>query len=1331
MVSGTTNVAAGNFPVTIRVTDASTGPGSYFEVENYTLTVSPPPSVAIAVSPASVSEDGATNLTFTVTRSLNLTSPTLVNITTAGTATSGTDYTGNVATVTIPAGATSATISIDPAADTIVEPDETVTLTVAAGTGYTVGLPASATGTIANDDLAGPTLTLTKISQGGVGAFTFTGTNGWASQTITTTTSGVGVSGATQTLSTTGVVTALTEAAPPGYLLVGANCTGMGPGGTATLAGNTLTLSAAATAAGANIACTFTNARLPTLTLTKVSNGRVGTFTFVGTNGWASQTITTTTPGVGVTGATQTLASSSTSTSITENPASGFLLAGATCTGMAPGGMAILSGHTLALDSAATAAGANITCTFTSNDNLTDAVNDSYGPLNGASGATTPSVLLNDTLGGAPATVGAGGNVALTPGPAPTPPAGGIAMNPDGTITVAPGTTAGSYAYPYSLCAVADPTNCDTATATLGVSAAPIDAVDDAGTVPDGAVGGVAVPNVLVNDTLNGGPAPLSGVTLTQTVTSHPNVTLNPATGEVRAAPGTPAGTHTVVYAICEILNPTNCDSASVVVTVTDAPPVASNSALTVAYRAPATGVPLSLSGGAPTSLAITTPPTHGSAIVSGLTITYQPTSSYAGPDSFRYTASNAGGTSAAATVSVTVQDPVITITPSGGFSATAASPYTQTFTFNGGAQPWSGFQVTNLPAGLSVTGTTATTATISGTPTQAGTFNLNVSATDSSTGNGPYTLGQAFALTVAAPTLTLTPAGGTAFTGSYNTPFLQAFTAGGGVGPYAYAVSAGSLPSDLTLDPATGVLSGTPLAAWNVSFSITATDTGTTGAGAPFTVTHNYSFVSAAPTVTVSPATIPNAVPTVAYSQQLTASGGVGPYAFQLRTGSLPTGITLSGTGLISGTTTEVGAHTFSIRAIDAHGFDALPYPAYTLVVAPPTLTLTPAAGTLTAPYGVAYSQAFTAAGGSGSYTYTLGGTLPNGLGFSGGTLSGTPTAPGSYPITVTATDSVLTGNGAPFHVTQAYTLDVGASITLTPASLPAATAGVAYTQALSASGGASPYTFSVTAGSLPSGLVLASDGTLAGTPTASGNFSVTVQASDANSVGGSRSYTLVVGNATLDLTPTTLPNGSAGVAYAQTLGASGGVAPYRFAVTAGSLPLGLNLSSGGALGGTPTVAGTFAFTVTATDSTAGTAGSGSRAYSLTVAAPTITVDATLPAATVGQAYAAAATASGGVAPYTFAIAAGSLPPGLAIDAGGHVTGTPTAPGSYPVTLAATDTNGFRGTVAVVLTVQAAPVIEATPVPLDARWALLLVGLGLVTLGAGRLRAASRGSRP
>ncbi|HOZ03810.1 MAG TPA: Calx-beta domain-containing protein, partial [Arenimonas sp.] len=164
VVSGTTAAAPGNYPVTIRVTDSSTGPGSYFEVENYTLTVSPPPSVTIAVAPASVSEDGATNLTYTVTRSLNLSSPTTVNITTSGTATSGTDYAGGVATVVIPASATTATITINPTVDSTVEADETVTLTVAAGAGYTVGAPSAATGTILNDDVPTATISVAPAS---------------------------------------------------------------------------------------------------------------------------------------------------------------------------------------------------------------------------------------------------------------------------------------------------------------------------------------------------------------------------------------------------------------------------------------------------------------------------------------------------------------------------------------------------------------------------------------------------------------------------------------------------------------------------------------------------------------------------------------------------------------------------------------------------------------------------------------------------------------------------------------------------------------------------------------------------------------------------------------------------------------------------------------------------------------------------------------------------------------------------------------------------------------------------------------------------------------
>jgi hypothetical protein len=116
------------------------------------------------------------------------------------------------------------------------------------------------------------TITVTKVSNGGVGSFSFTGTNGFTNQTITTVSSGVGVSGATQTLTSAGSVTTITETVPSGYALASATCTGMGSGGTATLSGNVLTLNAAATVAGSAIACTFTNnLQTPSLSIAKSS----------------------------------------------------------------------------------------------------------------------------------------------------------------------------------------------------------------------------------------------------------------------------------------------------------------------------------------------------------------------------------------------------------------------------------------------------------------------------------------------------------------------------------------------------------------------------------------------------------------------------------------------------------------------------------------------------------------------------------------------------------------------------------------------------------------------------------------------------------------------------------------------------------------------------------------------------------------------------------------------------------------------------------------------------------------------------------------------------
>ncbi|MFM6201948.1 MAG: sodium:calcium exchanger, partial [Dolichospermum sp.] len=119
------------------------------------------PSITLAVSPASVTEDGTTNLVYTFTRTGVTTNALTVNYALGGTATLNTDYTrtGTNNTVTFAANSSTATVTVDPTADTTVEPDETVALTLASGTGYTIGTTTAVTGTITNGTVT-PNITL-------------------------------------------------------------------------------------------------------------------------------------------------------------------------------------------------------------------------------------------------------------------------------------------------------------------------------------------------------------------------------------------------------------------------------------------------------------------------------------------------------------------------------------------------------------------------------------------------------------------------------------------------------------------------------------------------------------------------------------------------------------------------------------------------------------------------------------------------------------------------------------------------------------------------------------------------------------------------------------------------------------------------------------------------------------------------------------------------------------------------------------------------------------------------------------------------------------------
>lgn len=296
----------------------------------------------------------------------------------------------------------------------------------------------------------------------------------------------------------------------------------------------------------------------------------------------------------------------------------------------------------------------------------------------------------------------------------------------------------------------------------------------------------------------------------------------------------------------------------------------------------------------------------------------------------------------------------------------------------------------------------------------------------------------------------------------------------------------------------------------------------------------------------------------------------------------------------------------------------------------APAISTTAPSAGT----NGAVYS-AFTfalASGGLAPFSWSETGALPTGMTLSaGGMLSGTPHEAGSFPITVSVQDHSNPQQTA----SHGFTIQINnpAPPTITTGSLPNGTIGTAYNQTIQATGGLSPYTWSVSAGTLPAGLSLGSSTnnsvTISGTPAAAASSTFTIQIMDAASQTGTQAYTVTTSNPPAPtITTTTLPNGAVNTAYNQTIQATGGLAPYAWSVSAGTLPSGLTLGSSTtnsvALSGTPTtVQSNVTFTVQVTDSLSQ---AGSHAYTVDIAALPIIVTISNKMSTI-QASAAAVT--------------------------------------------------------------------------------------------------------
>ena len=701
-----------------------------------------------------------------------------------------------------------------------------------------------------------------------------------------------------------------------------------------------------------------------------------------------------------------------------------------------------------------------------------------------------------------------------------------------------------------------------------------------------------------------------------------------------------------------------------------------------------------------------------------------------AGPFNITVTATDSTGAKASQTYPVTIAPPPLTITTSSLPNGTIGIPYTAPLAASGGVPPYT-WSANGLPGGLAVSG-----ASITGTPTASGSFTVGVTVTDSTK---VATASQSFTVIIVAPPTisSLVPpfvvAGGSAFNLTVNganfvewlgdrvwrdgadhhvcefqQPNRASERRSGGQGreyrrrgngprqlrwrlvrpgqlpglqqahdsdhvagprpdghalqlhpacqrglpPYTWSVV--GLPSGLTLNPATGVISGTWTAAASYSLTIFVTD------NSGQTMSTQYTVAVSNPTVPLqitTPSPLPPATVGTAYGLSFSASGGTAPYTFTL-VGTAPPGLVYTSGGL-GGTPTTAGQFSFTISVTDSASGTASK--GFTLVVAPGPLTII-TASLPNGQVGVAYSAQVAASGGVQPYRFSVSG-LPGGVtGSANGSIAGTPTAAGSFSVTVTATDSAGTTASKSFTITVTVP-----PLTIT-GSLPNGQVGVAYSGQVAGAGGVPPLTLQITG--LPAGLT-SSSGAISGTPTAAGSFSVSVTVTDSATPANqkSQSFPVTIAPAPLTVTTTSLPNGMVGTAYSASLAASGGVPPYTWA--ASGLPGGLTVS-GASIAGTPTANGNFNVGVTVTDSKGATA---SASLGLTIAAAPLVITASLSAGVVGTAISTTLTASGGVPPYTWSTS--GLPAGVTESAGGVLSGTPTAPGSFSVSVTVTDSAG------------------------------------------------------
>jgi hypothetical protein len=334
--------------------------------------------------------------------------------------------------------------------------------------------------------------------------------------------------------------------------------------------------------------------------------------------------------------------------------------------------------------------------------------------------------------------------------------------------------------------------------------------------------------------------------------------------------------------------------------------------------------------------------------------------------------------------------------------------------------------------------------------------------------------------------------------TGTVGQPYSKTFGGAGGCGPalpYQYTIIGGNLPPGLSLS-FSGTIGGTPTAAGNYSFWVDLSDQNPPSeswcrpadAQREFTITVN----GGAPAVplSINQAALAPKFATVSapYSVQLSAAGG-GTQTWSVIEGSLPSGLQLSSSGLISGTPTATGDFTFKVRVSDGTRSATQTY-ALSVVQPLKIAPVTVPAGEVSVPFALGP----TVAGGKGGYTWSAAG-LPTDVSLDAATgrLSGSPSAPGSFPVKLTVTDSLgLTD-------TVEVTLTFAPKLSIAARALRAARVGHAFALRLAATGGIAPRTWKVVRGALPAGVHFSTrTGAFSGTPKRAGKTTLVLQVRD-----------------------------------------------------------------------------------------------------------------------------------------------------------------------------------------------------------------------------------------